>query len=81
MQIRDEFGLLFGGDNPLVTFCLVQGGKVKPTFKFICIIKDFGQDKVEQTPEFAQVILEGCPREEQTIRRLVTFEFLNQFAV
>jgi hypothetical protein len=81
MQIRNEFGFLFCGDDSLVSFCLIESGKVKPALKFICIIKDFGQDKVEQTPEFAKVILEGRPGEEQSIGRLVTLEFLDQFAV
>ena len=45
------------------------------------IVKDIGQQKVEQAPELREVVLERCSGKEKTVGRVVRFEFADQFAV
>jgi len=43
MEIRDEFGFLFLTEDLFVSFFLIESGEIEPSFKFVCIVKYFGQ--------------------------------------
>ena len=43
MEICDEFRFLFLTQDLFVSFFLIESGEIEPAFKFVCIVKYFGQ--------------------------------------
>ena len=66
-------------------FYLLSGdgeGSVEPLLERVARLEDGGQQKVEQSPELGQLVLQGRSRQQETVVRSVeSVQDLGEFAV
>mmetsp|Transcript_24744 Transcript_24744/g.52487 ORF Transcript_24744/g.52487 Transcript_24744/m.52487 type:complete len:705 (-) Transcript_24744:568-2682(-) len=84
MQLRNRLILSLSCQNILfrgrALRLLTNVAKAKPRLKDAQIVKDGGVNKVEKTPQFIKVVLNGRTTQQQTISRFDSFEGLNECA-
>ena len=73
--------LAVAGHVLLMAFFTLDIGEVEHAFKMFKIRECFGEQKIEERPEFGEIILEWCPGEYNARLGRILFEFFDKFTV
>ncbi|KAI3476655.1 hypothetical protein L1887_61750 [Cichorium endivia] len=81
VELGDDLGGVFLREDAVGALVVVNVGKVEPGLERGEVVKDVGQDKVEERPEFGEVVVERGAREDEAVGALEELEFADEAAV